>query len=207
MSLDVAAARKAGRPRQFEEDTVIETLMHLFWEFGYEGTSLTDIINAAGLNKSSFYNAFGSKEDVFRTILDRYLEVRTKSLAAVGAGTAGLDDVLRLVELVRTEAMADGGDCGCLGVNTCAELGNTRDWASDWGDDYRDAVRSIYRSTLQRAADQQELKPDMVETYVATMFSFMVSGALIARSGAEQPEINHHVDSMRQLVNSWHTTC
>jgi AcrR family transcriptional regulator len=46
--------------------------MRLFWLKGYLGTSLSDLTKTLGINRASFYAAFGSKDDLFRAVLDRY---------------------------------------------------------------------------------------------------------------------------------------
>ena len=50
-----------GRPREFDPDTVLETVMELFWEHGYDGVSISDLTDATGINRRSLYAAFGSK--------------------------------------------------------------------------------------------------------------------------------------------------
>ena len=75
-------ARKAGRPREFCTEEALETALHLFRRKGYEGTSLSDLTEAIGVNRPSLYAAFGSKEDLFRRVLDRYAERYEAALAA-----------------------------------------------------------------------------------------------------------------------------
>ena len=66
--------QKAGRPREFSEDKALEAAMRIFWERGFEGTSLTDLTNAMGINRSSLYAAFGDKEALFKKAVARYFE-------------------------------------------------------------------------------------------------------------------------------------
>jgi AcrR family transcriptional regulator len=62
-----------ARPREFDEISFLDDAMELFWRQGYEGTSLSDLLDATGLTKSSLYAAFGSKEDLFYRVVERYL--------------------------------------------------------------------------------------------------------------------------------------
>jgi AcrR family transcriptional regulator len=63
---------KAGRPRGFDTEKALDCAMLRFWRKGYLATTVSDLTNAMGINRPSFYAAFGSKEAIFRTVLDRY---------------------------------------------------------------------------------------------------------------------------------------
>ncbi len=67
------AQRGRGRPPSFDRQAVIEEAMKLFWERGYEGTSCADLIAAMGISASTFYNSFGSKEQLFVEAVQHYL--------------------------------------------------------------------------------------------------------------------------------------
>ncbi len=67
-------AVKTGRPREFSEDAALEAAMRLFWERGYEGTSLSDLTEVMGVNRASLYAIFGDKEVLFLKALARYRE-------------------------------------------------------------------------------------------------------------------------------------
>jgi AcrR family transcriptional regulator len=61
-----------GRPRSFDTEKALDSAMHMFWSRGYVATTLSDLTAAMGINRPSFYAAFGSKAALFRTVLDRY---------------------------------------------------------------------------------------------------------------------------------------
>jgi len=63
---------KPGRPRGFCIDSALDRAMTVFWRQGYEGASLADLTRAMGINPPSLYAAFGSKEGLFRAVLERY---------------------------------------------------------------------------------------------------------------------------------------
>ncbi|WP_433246347.1 TetR/AcrR family transcriptional regulator [Actinomadura nitritigenes] len=111
-----------ARPRQFEEERAVEAAMRAFWERGYEATSTQELCEATGLGRSSIYNTFSSKHDLFTRALTRYMDVRTANAVEV------LEDAGRPVrERLRTvlgwavEAPAED-PVGCLVVNTMIEM-------------------------------------------------------------------------------------
>lgn len=69
-----------GRPRTFDRDAAIISAMHLFWEHGYESTSLSQLKAAigGGISAPSFYAAFESKEALYKEALERYMEIYGK---------------------------------------------------------------------------------------------------------------------------------
>jgi AcrR family transcriptional regulator len=69
---------KTGRPISFDKDAALEAAMLLFWERGFEGTSMADLTHVMGLSPSSIYAAFGDKHDLFALAAKRYLEYRAQ---------------------------------------------------------------------------------------------------------------------------------
>jgi AcrR family transcriptional regulator len=63
-----------GRAREFDADEALDRAMTLFWSKGYDGTSLSDLTEAMGINRPSLYAAYGNKQELFRKALERYGE-------------------------------------------------------------------------------------------------------------------------------------
>ncbi|GII59528.1 TetR family transcriptional regulator [Planotetraspora thailandica] len=72
-----------GRPREFDFDKALDQALDVFWEHGYEGTSMARLEAAMGLGRASLYAAFGSKDDLFRKVLNRYREETQPTAAAL----------------------------------------------------------------------------------------------------------------------------
>ena len=64
--------KSKGRPREFDKNIVLKKIMTVFWKKGYEGTSISDLLEVTRLNKGSLYAAFGDKKSMYRKALELY---------------------------------------------------------------------------------------------------------------------------------------
>ena len=194
--------RSRGRPRGFDEDEVLDALMGLFWERGFEAASLNEIVAASGLNKSSLYNTFGSKDQLFERVLTHYMDFR-ESIFNEAMATGTLDTLLGFLEMMRSEVNSEVGCRGCLAVNASTELGLRSHPVIELSHRYRDMMRNGLRGPLGRAEQGGEIASGMADVYADVMMSFVMSAAVAIRSGAEGKEINAMIDSMTKLIESW----
>ena len=67
-----APRKKPGRPLSFDREYALEQAMLVFWQYGYETTSLNDLTAAMGITPPSLYGAFGDKETLFLEAVQRY---------------------------------------------------------------------------------------------------------------------------------------
>ena len=74
---------RTGRPRSFCKDEALDKAMTVFWRQGYEGASMADLTKAMGINPPSLYACFGSKEGLFKAVLERYDQRRETFMAGV----------------------------------------------------------------------------------------------------------------------------
>lgn len=70
-------SKKRGRPKCFDEKEVLRKAMLLFWEYGYESTSIGDLTKALGITAPSIYSTFGDKAGLFQKCLDYYAQHET----------------------------------------------------------------------------------------------------------------------------------
>lgn len=111
----------------FDEERALDAAMRTFWEKGYEATSTQDLCEATGLGRSSIYNTFKSKHDLFERALAHYIDTMTTAQLAVLEDTRRraadrIRDLFAMVVDGETEHRADGRSLGCLTVNTTVEL-------------------------------------------------------------------------------------
>ena len=203
-SVTPAAAATRGRPRTFSDEVVLDTLIQLFWEQGFEATSMSDIVAATGLSKSSLYNTFGSKDELFETALNRYVDHRAGIVNEVlQNGQGGLADIETLFDALLAEVLVMDDHRGCLAINTSTELGGRDETVVAVTARFRSIMRTGLEATLRRAAEQGEIDAARVDSYVGVLLSFIIGMAVIVRSGAENEEIVNQIDAARSVVEAW----
>ncbi len=116
---------KAGRLRSFNADEAIDNAMMVFWKNGYPGTSISDLTEAMGINKSSLYTTFGNKEKLFISALKRYLQqfgmIHAEHLHISHATVSErIQEFLLSVTKMTTNRELPGG---CLVCNSTCEMG------------------------------------------------------------------------------------
>ena len=107
--------KPSGRPRTLDRAGALDAAIRLFWEHGYEGTSLADLTRAMGMSPPSVYEAFGDKEALFRQALAHYQRRRTEEAAPLldGDGSA-VEAVVALILQSVEQATRPGDPLGCL---------------------------------------------------------------------------------------------
>ena len=96
--MEKSEAKARGRPRSFDREAALDTAMRLFWEHGYEATSLAELTAAIGVSAPSLYTAFGDKEALFLLAVDRYIaRGGDQTRALMGDAKTARDAVARVL--------------------------------------------------------------------------------------------------------------
>ncbi|MCC3318169.1 TetR/AcrR family transcriptional regulator [Nocardia africana] len=111
-----------ARPKQFDEPQAVDAAMRAFWSAGYEGTSTQDLCAATGLGRSSIYNTFTSKHDLFERALRRYMESKNADTFELLDGPGSVREKIEAL-LWRVVDAPEDDPLGCLVVNTTVEMG------------------------------------------------------------------------------------
>lgn len=109
----------------FDETAVLESATNLFWEKGYNGTSMDELTKATGLSRSSIYNTFGDKHALFMRSLEFYTQQQTDWILQMAGKTAApLKRIRQLFRAAIDAILQDQRRRGCLAVNSTAEMAN-----------------------------------------------------------------------------------
>jgi AcrR family transcriptional regulator len=182
---------RLGRPRAFDPNAVLERAMHVFWANGYEGASLSNLTRAMRINRPSLYAAFGNKEQLFRKVLDRYMDGPLawfgKALAAPKAR-----EVIEQIFL-GTARMAEDprAPTGCLlvqGALACGNASARKEVAAR-----RVAAEVALRRRLQQAKREGDLPKNADPGELAHYVMTVVRGMAVQAAGGASRDQLHRV--------------
>lgn len=126
-----------ARKKEFDEDAALLKAMRLFWEQGYEKTSMQDLVSHMGIHKGSMYDTYGDKQSLYFKTLKRYSEMLEQSVKQRMTDTRSAKEAIReLFEMViqRNSLYEQQEEFpeGCFIVNTAVELAKHDSEAIDW---------------------------------------------------------------------------
>ncbi|SFD76478.1 TetR/AcrR family transcriptional regulator, transcriptional repressor for nem operon [Paenibacillus catalpae] len=149
-----------ARPREFDQDAVLQKAMELFWQKGYERTSIQDLVEHTGVHRGSLYDTFGDKNQLFLTCLDRFRDTTKNRAHTILEEDGPAKDVLgryfeRLIDIAMSD---DNGRRGCLIANTAMEMGKVDPVVSFRIEAYTLDMEMNFHKFLMRAKQRGELK-------------------------------------------------
>ena len=192
-----------GRIQTFETATVVAAARDVFWDRGYEATSVADLEQATGVTRSSLYHAFGNKRGLFDVAVQDYLDTVIRPRLRVLTGpTAGAAALLAYIDGLRAALAAlpdDSPRRGCLLVNCAAGLAGHDDAARTVVDGYRAELTAALRHSLVRAGTHGDTDADADEQ-ATVLASLTISAMLLARINRHEADVvlgtaRHHVTS------------
>jgi AcrR family transcriptional regulator len=195
--------RGRGRPKAFDRSTALDVAMKMFWDRGFEGTCLDDLIETMGISSSSFYNSFGSKETLYHEATEIYLSSAAKwftgELNAPGRDTkTAIEAVLNATAKQFT---AQDHPCGCMistaGTHLPPSLGSVRDMMAS----HRKLGQSAFAARIRKGIQDGDLPKHVKADALAAFYSAVSQGmAVQARDGVTRKRL---VDIVQIAMMAW----
>lgn len=197
---------RTGRPRGFDRDGALEAAMVVFWEHGYEGSSIDALRRAmGGISSASFYAAYESKEELYREALSRYLGSHGQVLAPLhDDGLPPRDRIERTLRASARMQTEPSHPPGCM-ITLSATVGSPQtDELRKVTAATRLANRQIIERTVRAAVAEGTLRKDAAASGLAVFLDVALNGlALVARDGASAEMLDGAVDAAMAAWDSY----
>jgi len=176
-----------GRPREFDIDRALEAATQQFWAVGYEATSLQDLLKSMGLSKSSLYQTFGNKHELFIRCLDHYQQSMVDKLnEQLDSSDSVKQFIGNFLEGVIAEAKNSSGRKGCLLVNTANELSQRDADIAKAVTDGTVNVAKLFQQAIELGKQKKEINVDTSTEHLVSYLITSISGLrTMVKAGAE----------------------
>lgn len=147
-----------ARIKEYDENEVLQKAMELFWEQGYEKTSMQELVTHMGIHRRSLYDTFGDKHTLFMSALDRYEELIGIKVASQVKPLASVKQAIRRlfeIAIYRNDNKA----IGCLTVNTAVELSQHNEEVAEKVVDSFLKTEQLLTDLLLRGQSSGEIAP------------------------------------------------
>ncbi|MFB7908930.1 TetR/AcrR family transcriptional regulator [Kitasatospora sp. NPDC056076] len=183
---------RRGRPPAFDRDEALSAATRLFWERGYEATSVTDLTTAMGIRPGSLYAAFGDKRSLFEEVVRRY--GHSPVGAFVGVALAEETGARAAFARILREAAAIYPDpshpAGCLVISAATNITPQDAGVQALLRDLRNRNRQVFEDRLLAARQDGELPPGTDPKALAGYLATVIQGmSQQARDGATAEEL------------------
>ena len=161
-----------GRTKEFDKEQALDAAMQLFWERGYEATSIQELVDATGVQRQSLYDTFGSKHEIFLQSLMRYQALAGHQLSNLTKShpRGGLPLIRSIFESCASQTVCDAR--GCFAANCAAELGSSDEAVAERVRIGRDGLEEVFKRCLVQASAVRELKNS---SSVSALAQFLVN--------------------------------
>ncbi|MBU2880131.1 TetR/AcrR family transcriptional regulator [Aliiglaciecola lipolytica] len=191
----------SGRKREFDADKALDAAMHVFWQKGYVGASLMDLIDSMGISKPSMYRAFGNKESLFVKTTQRYIETKMKThLKLLFEEGIPLKQRLKnhMMSIVDMQCSSEQAK-GCYLVLCQSELasGAIPKEAEQLLVKAEAMPRQLYTDLFESDAEAIQLGLNInAHANSLSLYTMLKGTASMARSGVTKSELEQSIDSI-----------
>ncbi|HDS1150479.1 TPA: TetR/AcrR family transcriptional regulator [Pluralibacter gergoviae] len=204
MTTDATGCAKKcrGRPKMFDREVALDKAMTLFWQHGYEATSLADLVEATGAKAPTLYAEFVNKEGLFRAVLDRYIErFAARHEAQLFCEEKSVEQALRdYFSAVATCYTSKDTPAGCFMINTSSALAaSSKEIAETIKSRHAMQEKTLCDFLTQRQA-RGEIPADKPVGQLAEFLSCILQGMSVsAREGASYEKLLQITETTMKL--------
>jgi len=193
-----------ARPREFNEDRVIDAAMHCFWQNGFHGATISDLEEATGISRISLYNTFQDKEGLYLAAQRRYQEVAFKMVREMLAAPE-LDALKNFFSLHRDgDPRQQAARLGCMMVNTVLDSTDVSEPVLEYVRSYREGLTDLFEEYLEQCRDCGVIRKDLDLRACASFIQTSMWGAMaVSRLYQDFSKNLPHISIVFDTIESW----
>ena len=163
-----------ARNVEFNEDEKVEKAMNVFWEKGYNGTSMQDLVDAMQINRSSLYNTIGDKHELFLKCINNYTCARMSETIEKAKSAKSPLEAINCIIRDKVDLIIHNNR-SCLSMQTSFEVApidkDVRELLKKSSELFLQLVISLIVSAMEAGEIDSTENPEMVADYICTSFT------------------------------------
>jgi TetR/AcrR family transcriptional repressor of nem operon len=191
-----------ARLREFDEDKVLDAAMQLFWEKGFEATSLSDLTSRMGIQRPSLYSAFGDKKGLFEAALRKYTSAHAASIRGKLQTNSSVKEAFRsFFENLVAKEYGKGPNWGCFCLNSMVELAPHDEKFAILTREHQMYLSVIFQETVERGLRSGELDPGInAKSLAQTLVISLIGLTVFMKSRPERAFVDNSVREILTLL-------
>ncbi|HNP95260.1 MAG TPA: TetR/AcrR family transcriptional regulator [Cyclobacteriaceae bacterium] len=188
-----------SRPKEFVETDVLEKAVKLFSQKGYNGISMQDLVDGLKLNRSSIYDTFGDKEQLFVAALKHYRQAYTQKMLDIIKESEDIKTTIKELLQYIQQDVAENKKTGCMMVNTAVEMTGMEPFISNIVQENMDAIEKALEEKIQSAQKNGIIAKKHSAKALSRQLTNTINGLRISEKlGVER---NHYSDVMEVTMS------
>lgn len=169
--------KKGGRPLSFDREAALERAMLVFWRYGYEAASLSELTSAMGITPPSLYAAFGDKEQLFLEAVERYSTKRCDALQDMFAqAPTARDAIERLLQSSAVDNTCPSHPPGCLVVMAATNCSASAEHVQTAMTERRENIEGLITARIEQGIQEGELPTSIDAATLANFYAAVLQG-------------------------------
>ena len=189
------------REKNFDVDDALAEAGETFWSQGYKATSMTDLLEAMGIRKASFYDTYGSKREAYLRSLQQYSDERFSYFASLVDGVSPKASLRILINKIYKECTGPEGHKGCMLINCALELAHSDTDAQRLVQQSFKIHERSFADLIKAGQATGEISLDLDAKATAQSMLAMVMGMRVfARAGSSRKTLRTLADQILELI-------
>ncbi|BFT72368.1 TetR/AcrR family transcriptional regulator [Paenibacillus sp. P36] len=191
-----------ARQREFDEEKALEAAMQLFWEKGFEATSLSDLTLRMGIQRPSIYSTFGDKKGLFEAALRKYTGTHAAYVRSNLQNNSSVKEAFRaFFENIVAKEYEKSPNWGCFCINSMVELSPHDEKYEILTREHQMYLSVIFQETIERGLRSGELDSGINAKRLAqTLVVSLIGLTVIMKSRPERIFVDNAVKEILTLL-------
>jgi len=191
-----------ARPQEFDTNDALGKALQVFWDKGYEGTTLADLTQATGLSKSSLYGTFGDKRNLFLAAYDSYRAARAQEMKITLQQENARDAIAMFFSKIIDGASSASVSKGCMSTNQAVELAPHDAVIRERVESDFKLIETAFTNAIKRGQEQGSIRSKQDAHLLAQMLVIAFPGLqVMVRAGASADGLDGGLNMMLSILD------